>query len=218
MTHNLPPPPSDRKIDRRIQRTRLALRKAFVELVAEKGFDSISVEEITQRADTGRATFYLHYKDKDDILLDEFSEKVNEQVRLISQVPITLWDPHRVIGGEEGVIVPLRMAFQHAAENADFYRVILRGESSKRIAGRINEIIVQSYQEVFEARFPDSPHLIYQQIPIELIAVYFSGALLSCVSWWLEQDPLPSPDLMSKIFQALFIPGVKQIFASNQPK
>ena len=60
------------KTDRRIQRTRQSLRTALLELIKEKGYDAISIEEITERANVGRATFYLHYKDKEDLLLEDF--------------------------------------------------------------------------------------------------------------------------------------------------
>ena len=75
--------------DRRVQRTRKALRSALLELIKEKGYDSVSVEEITQRANLGRATFYLHYKDKEDLLVDEFNEIVNERARIISDIPFS---------------------------------------------------------------------------------------------------------------------------------
>ena len=85
--------PKETKIDRRVQRTRQALRNALLELIKEKGYDSISVEEITQRANLGRATFYLHYKDKEDLLVDEFNEIVNERARTISDIPFSAWLP-----------------------------------------------------------------------------------------------------------------------------
>src|SRR3989337_4369074 len=80
--------------DRRIQRTRQALRRTLMELIKEKGYDSISVEEITQRANLGRATFYLHYKDKEDLLIDEFSELANERARTLSGIPFSAWLPN----------------------------------------------------------------------------------------------------------------------------
>ena len=71
--------PTDKKnkIDRRIQRTRLALRTALLELLKHKNYDDISLEEITEQANVGRATFYLHYKDKEDLILEQFSEMAN---------------------------------------------------------------------------------------------------------------------------------------------
>ena len=217
----LPPPKETRKVDRRVQRTRLALRKALLDLIQEKGYDAISVEEITQRANLGRATFYLHYKDKEDILLEEFSEKVSEQARLTSEIPAAFWAPEQVFNDREGendMVLPMLLIFRHAAENAEFYRVVLRGESTKRVADRINQIVIASYNEVIRAKFPNKPALIYQEIPLDILAVYFTGALLSCMSWWLDQDPMPAPELMTRIFQNLYIPGVHKVINGSKLK
>src|SRR5574341_140916 len=107
------------KPDRRIQRTKQALREALMQLIKEKGYDSISVEEITQKANIGRATFYLHYKDKEDLLIDEFSELANERARTLSGIPFSAWlpnaeNPDQPI--ENKVSAPFLMVFQHVAD------------------------------------------------------------------------------------------------------
>src|SRR5919108_3084865 len=79
------------KTDRRIQRTCKALRTALLEIIKEKGYDAISIEEITERANVGRATFYLHYKDKEDLLLEEFREMANEKVQVLTEIPFSNW-------------------------------------------------------------------------------------------------------------------------------
>ena len=61
---------SDEKTDRRIQRTRELLRKALMELIDEKGYDAVTIQDITERANLGRTTFYLHYQSKEDLFLD----------------------------------------------------------------------------------------------------------------------------------------------------
>ena len=60
------------KTDRRIARTRRALRESLSSLVMERGWSAVSVQEICERADIGRSTFYLHYADKDELLLSGF--------------------------------------------------------------------------------------------------------------------------------------------------
>ena len=59
-----------RKDDRRVQRTRKILRESLLELILDQGYDDVSIQDITQRANLGRATFYLHYKEKDELLQD----------------------------------------------------------------------------------------------------------------------------------------------------
>ena len=58
------------KQDRRVNRTRRLLRESLMKLVAEKGYDSVTIEDITETAELGRTTFYLHYRDKEELLLE----------------------------------------------------------------------------------------------------------------------------------------------------
>ncbi|WP_412537769.1 helix-turn-helix domain-containing protein [Longispora sp. K20-0274] len=53
--------------DRRVRRTRLALRHALVELMVDKGYDAVTVQDIIDRADVGRSTFYAHFTDKEHL-------------------------------------------------------------------------------------------------------------------------------------------------------
>jgi AcrR family transcriptional regulator len=206
--------PKKTKIDRRVQRTRKALRNALLELIKEKGYDSISVEEITQHANLGRATFYLHYKDKEDLLVDEFNEIVNERARMISDIPFSAWLPaleNPDQATENKPAPPLLMAFQHVANHADLYQILLKNEKSDRTLERIRKIIAQSISEFMQTKIENDPIPILFEVPIDLLAAYFSGGLLSCVDWWFEQDLSYSPEEMTRMFQRLFFPGARKI-------
>src|SRR5512138_3898449 len=58
--------------DRRVRRTRAALRDALVDLIVERGWDGFGVQDLCARADVGRSTFYLHFADKEEVLADGF--------------------------------------------------------------------------------------------------------------------------------------------------
>jgi AcrR family transcriptional regulator len=206
--------PKKTTTDRRVQRTRRALRSALLEIIKEKGYDSISVEEITQQANLGRATFYLHYKDKEDLLVDEFNEIVNERARTISDIPFSAWlpaleNPDRAT--ENKPAPPLLMAFQHVANHADLYRILLQNEKSDRTLERIRKIIAQAITEFMQKKLDNDPIPILFEVPIGLLAAYFSGALLSCVDWWFEQELSYTPEEMTRMFQRLFFPGARKI-------
>ena len=66
------------RIDRRIQRTRHELREALFALIIERGYEAITVLDITERANLGRTTFYLHYHEKEELLVDSVKELLNE--------------------------------------------------------------------------------------------------------------------------------------------
>src|SRR5215204_6539316 len=136
------------KIDRRIQRTRLSLRAALLELLKKKNYDDISIEEITEHANVGRATFYLHYQDKEDLLLEQFREMANEKVQLISEIPFSDWLPDQKKTQRkpkaDQPLLPLLIVFQHIYDNSGFYNVLLKSENSSRIVERIRKISTES--------------------------------------------------------------------------
>jgi len=199
------------KPDRRIQRTRQALRNALLQLVKEKGYDSILVEEITQRANLGRATFYLHYKDKEDLLVDVFSEMAKERSRTLSGIPFSAWIPEdwgtTDSVRENNPVPPPLLVFQHVAENSDIYRILLKSEKADRIVERIRKIITQSITEFMQAKVESDPIPILFTVPMDLLAAYYSGAILSFVDWWLEQELSYSPEEMTRMFQHLIFPS-----------
>ncbi|GAB4492730.1 MAG: TetR/AcrR family transcriptional regulator [Anaerolineales bacterium] len=201
------------KIDRRVLRTRQILRQSLMALVKEKGYENVSVEEITQRADIGRATFYLHYHDKEELLLDEFSEMARERVLALSAIPFSQWLPALEDGSlvnENKVAPPFLLIFQHVRENAELYQILLQNQSSNRIAEKIRAIVTQSINDFVQAKVAsDDPIPLFSEIPVDLLAAFFYGALVSSIAWWLE-NPGISIEEMTRMFQRMFVPGARR--------
>src|SRR5450759_3977791 len=96
---------SSRRIDRRVRRTRDVLGDALVDLMHEKPFAAITVQQVIDRADVGRSTFYTHYRDKDDLFLsdvEDFFEAISTMLERNCE------DSKRV--------APVRELFTHVAE------------------------------------------------------------------------------------------------------
>ncbi len=202
------------KVDRRILRTRISLRNALLMLIKEKDFDFISVEEITDRANLGRATFYLHYKDKEDLLLDEFREIASTRAHLFSDIPISIWRFNQDTLNNSNADMPIRpflLIFEHLSQNADLYRILIKGKNSQRIILQLREIIVQTISEIINKEVvteSSKTRSELPEIPIELLGAYFSGAMMSSISWWLDQAIPPQPAEMADMFHSLFFLGV----------
>lgn len=207
-------PTKHNKIDRRIQRTRQALQTALIELTREKQFDDISVEEITERANVGRATFYLHYTDKEDLLLQHFSEMAEDMVQLVSQIPFSEWLPpsegSETTWNADHPLLPLVMVFQHIYDHADFYEVLLKSENSSRVVERIRTISSENIVRFAQTKMQNDPIPVLYEVPIEFFASFFSGALLSSLIWWLEEDMKHSPEDVARMFQKLFFRGAHE--------
>ena len=199
------------KTDRRIQRTCRALRTALLELIKEKGYDAISIEEITERANLGRATFYLHYKDKEDLLLEEFSDMANEKVQVLTKIPFSDWlaQENTAEGGAKIPAPPLIIVFEHIYDNSELYYILLKSEKSSRIVERIRKISTEAIVKFMEVKAKTDPIPLQFNVPIEFFAAFFSGALLSTVDWWLEEDMHHTPREMTHLFQSLFFRGAK---------
>ncbi len=204
------------KMDRRIQRTRQSLRTALLQLIKEKGYDDISIEEITERANVGRATFYLHYKDKEDLLLEEFREMANEKVQVLSEIPFSAWlQSEEHAPGPKGrkSAPPLLIVFEHIYENSELYYILLKSERSSRIIERIRKISTGAIAAFVETKAKTNPFPFRFQVPIEFFAAFFSGALLSTIDWWLEEGMRHTPRQMTHLFQDLFIQGATSAVA-----
>jgi AcrR family transcriptional regulator len=195
---------SDQQVDRRVRRTRQALQDALIGLILEEGYDSVTIEEITSRADLGRTTFYLHYRDKEELLLqavesiaeDFIAKHAADMEREIS--PKTALEKMH-LNLEERILYHV---FEHARENADLYKVMLRGEGSSKTTERMRALI--SDEAIKRLKFRQG---IEMKVPLDFFGAYFAGALIEVVTWWLEHDQPYDVQSMVKYFQQLFIFG-----------
>jgi len=199
---------NEKKTDRRIQRTRQSLRTALMELIKEKDYDALSIEEITERANVGRTTFYLHYKDKEDLLMEEFSTILYERAMVLSEIPFSVWLPVSEEDLEKNrSLQPLLLVFEHIQNNSKLYYLLLQSSNSSKIIERIRKITTDSIVKFVEAKKETDPIPLLSEVPIEFFAAFFSGALISVVSWWISEDMRHSPEEVTNMFRSLLIRG-----------
>lgn len=199
---------NEKKPDRRIQRTRQSLRTALMELIKEKDYDALSIEEITERANVGRTTFYLHYKDKEDLLMEEFSTILYERAMVLSEIPFSVWLPISEEDLEKNrSLQPLLLVFEHIQNNSKLYYLLLQSSNSSKIIERIRKITTDSIVKFVEAKKETDPIPLLSEVPIEFFAAFFSGALISVVSWWIREDMRHTPEDVTNMFRSLFFRG-----------
>jgi AcrR family transcriptional regulator len=181
------------KLDRRVQKTRQQLQSALTELILEKGYDAISVQDITDRADVGRSTFYLHYRDKDDMLMSNLEEVFAQLTRQIDNFIAEPEQGHP----EVGLIV-----FQHAQEYYKLYRIMVSEQSINFFNKRLREHLAGIARHQIEQIVPrgQSP-----AIPLEIVAQHIAGSLLTLLVWWLDNKMPYPPEYMSDVFHRLTI-------------
>lgn len=200
------------KVDRRVRKTRKALREAMQVLMSEKGYDQVTIGELTERADIGRTTFYLHYSAKQDLLLEQFDELLGQLVKQLSQVPLSSWTQQGgVLPVEEFPGRPICMIFQHAADNEEIYRLVLHGEGVDQASQRLQEMMTKAVTSFLDPKLGDGSEKFSLPIPVELFGNYFAGALLAMIKWWLDEDIPYTSEEMEAIFFQMFLPGASQV-------
>ena len=187
------------KMDRRIQRTRRLLGDALLALIVEKGYAAITVQDILDRANLGRSTFYAHYRDKDDLLTGEF-EHFKELFEQFDAQP-----PEDGHGPRSGARSPSLAFFRHAGEQHRLYKAMVGkrgGETVRKLHYQYISGLMKSY---LEQHIPDDENMA---VPREVTVHYFISSFLALLTWWLDNKMPYSPEQMDEMFQRLVMPGV----------
>jgi len=182
------------KADRRSRRTRRLIAEALIALMVEGRYDRITVQEIIDRADVGRSTFYAHYRDKEDVLTSE-GERVLALLHL---------DPDDT---DSQQLIPSLGLFRHVQEHHHLYHALVRGHGVDLLYETGHRYLSASVEQRLGVLAGDRA----PTIPLPLLADYMAGAFLSLLRWWLEhQRPYP-PEQMHAIFQQLVLPGIQAV-------
>jgi AcrR family transcriptional regulator len=179
--------------DRRVRRTQQLLARALIALTLEKGYEAVTIRDITDRADIGYATFFRHYHDKDELLNDVIDVVLDDLVALL--VPAIPVDPTTV-----GVLL-----FRYVQEQSEVIRVLLR---SHALLQNIIEVASQNVTNV-HTPLPDSV------IPLEIASYHIITSSISLVQWWLDHHMPYPPEQMGVIYHELITRPTSEIaFAS----
>jgi AcrR family transcriptional regulator len=187
-----------KRIDRRVERTRQLLRDALVSLILEKGYQKITVQDIIDRANVGRSTFYSHYQDKEDLLFSGFDELAFDL------------DRHRRLpdetGGDQEHLLHSLEFFIHANDNRELYMAMSESGGGEQLL-EIGRQHMQNHIEAHLVQFPS----IGREFPLPVITNFLAGSLLTMILWWLEQEAPYSPQEMDDMFNALAMPGIRSL-------
>ncbi len=176
-------------VDRRVRRTRRLLGDALIDLILEKGFDHITIRDLTDKADVAYATFFRHYDSIEDLLMDQLNTVMED---FSAQAEATD-DYFR----SEGTLF-----FQHILEHERLYHSLLSSRSSRFVLKKLREMLSrhisvranEHYQNI------DNP-----AIPLDLLLHHLANSTIELASWWLENRKPHSPETMAQYYERLVI-------------
>lgn len=186
--------------DRRIERTQQLLRGALRSLIQEKGFEALTVQEIIDRANIGRATFYSHFDNKDDLLASGFEDlraSLKARQRDAFSRGHTIED--RVFGFSQEV-------FAHTNEYREAFRAMVGHRSGAVVQRLLHKLLVELIREDVRrtvVRADSSP------VQTEALVHFITGALVGVLMWWLDGRMRLSVGDVNAYFRRLALPALK---------
>lgn len=179
-------------MDRRQRKTREAIFSAFTLLLSKKEFDKITVGEIIEKADVGRATFYAHFETKDFLLKELCEELFCHIFDSLGDTPV----PHRhIFNCDEHDSVYLHL-FRHLYKNDNHILDLL--------SSRNNEVFLRYFREnlnkLTQTQLPLFSKRKDEKLPLDFWANHVSYTFIETVRWWVDNGLIESPEIIAEYF------------------
>ncbi|MCR8656480.1 TetR/AcrR family transcriptional regulator [Paenibacillus endoradicis] len=176
------------KVDRRILKTQDAIKKAIIELMSEKKFDQITIQDISDRANVSRRTIYLHYMDKFDLLDKLIEEHINElRVLCLSESEMDSKD--------RGMTW-----FEYFECNYLFFSSMLASKGAPFFRKRFLEFVIDDIQNGWEMIEGEK-----RGINKDILLQFFAPAYVGIVEWWFNNDMPYPPHVMDEQVDKLLV-------------
>ena len=188
----MPNKTSPAKVDPRVRRTRRMLRDALVLLILEKDYASISIKEITERADVAYITFYRHFESLDQLLMEVLDEGLAE---LLGHIENLAKQSETSALETEG-----RLIFEYIEQKADLFRILLKSQSVTRVRKKVIRNIATIFQKSCLPLARSG-----SQLTIAISSNHIATSLLALIEWWLENNMKPAPAQMGQVYKSLII-------------
>lgn len=183
--------------DRRIRKTRKAAREALISLMFEKRYESIAIQDILDRANVGRSTFYVHYRDKDALLVDGLQDLRELLRHAQTNFPADSTKNHdRVIGFSLAL-------FEHVHDHRKLYQSLVGGYAWDIVRQHMEETLAQLMKEQARPLFKKRGS---SEVPFELLIHFLAATFMSVITWWMENRTPLAPRELNLLFRELVVP------------
>ncbi len=187
-------------MDRRQRKTRNAIFDAFSDLLARRSYSQITVQEIIDKANVGRTTFYAHFPTKDNLLRDMCTELF---AHVFSEAPEaeTTHDFSMSEGAPEAVVTHI---LYHLREHGKTMLILLTCESGELFQRYFH----QYFNQLVTERILDTGRKKAALVPLDLLAEHISMSFVNLVRWWLKNEMKQTPEEIAGYFEAVTQPIV----------
>ena len=189
----------DNEIDRRVIRTRQIIHEALISLMKEKQYEKITVQNIIDRANIGRSTFYSHFDTKDELLKSSI-EHMLEMLNLHMFHALEDYDNHRLI--------PVVEFFRHVQENSRLMKSLITGISADQFIDKVQNFLNEKIKDYLTSRISKEKEIT---VPLPILTTYTSSTLIFLLKWWLDNKMQYTPTQMEQYFHELVIPSIQSV-------
>ncbi len=180
-------------------RSRRLLGNALIELMQEKRYIDITVQDIIDRADVGRTTFYKHFQDKEDLLISKLDAILENFIH------------HMDSGGGDQTLLATADFFRHVQEHQNLYKAMLGGQGMDVLFNKGQAMMSQKIEKHLD-NLPITRDDL--SIPIPVLANYLAGSFLILLKWWVDHKMVYSPEQMDAMYQQLVMPGTLKVLGA----
>ena len=190
------------KPDRRAVRSKRLIIEALRELILEKDYKKISVSDIVKRADVGRATFYAHFEDKEDLGRFFFSQLI---AQLEKEIQISLEESNSQDNAHQNLVPSLALFRVGEAKHRWFK---MNATNPTTGLGMLVKPLVSRLETQLDAM---DLSISKDEVPRQIIATYLISALITLLTEWVMEDMPISPESMDAIYQTLAEPTLNRL-------
>ena len=184
-----------KKTDRRIVKTKRQLREGLIHLMEQKSIQKISVREITEYVDMNRGTFYLHYKDINDMV-----DKIEDEV--FSDFD-TMLNSRTLAQLDNKPLLLLEDVFGYLADNARLASAFLGPNGDIAFLERLKDLVKGRCISAWTEAFHDEPNNNH-----ELISSFIASGIIGMIKQWIDSGLVKSPEEMALLTNDFLLNGI----------
>ncbi len=175
----------------------MALHEALMALVVEMPYEAITVQQVLDRANVGRSTFYSHFQDKDELLMWG-----TEHMKAMLAGAAS---PGDIIGFS-------RAMFEHAHSYRKVYHALVTSPVWPHMRQRIQNIVAEQIRRDSGAALKRLPRM-KSKVPAELFVHYLASTMMAVLTWWVDHNSALSPAEIDQVYRGLVQPAIRSVLA-----